>query len=544
MNVLLQNMRKVSPFVMASCLNLVLFLLVITFCRPVYDTNEDVYTLYLLSGQFGNAPTELLHYNYGMHPFLSLLLKNLFLLSDEVNWYGWALIVFHFASFTAILTLILKKSNNVVFVACYLLVFLVFEARMLQKPNFTNTSIVCGCAGVFVLYASMALSNRARYYVVATLFLVLGSLFRIHVLAPLVIVLLPFALINFPAKKFVPVGLVLAVSAITILLLNFLHEEYYEKKIPGWRQEEQYRQEIYRFYNHIFRERPQNHPWHTELQLINSGLPIDTVFLSTSKLRKMYNHLRVEEGREKTPAPSGKNWFWINNRIFFATLLLLVIFSGLDKKLLISIAAVSIIASIGSVFLINYYKFPEYLLVTTFMLTSLLILFSSQNKFAIKGLLYWIRLLLTGMLCVWAIIQVYKIDKKNRQETNKFKDAYSEISTRPNQLFLQMGGAFPLQKFHVFDLPKNFPIHNLLTSEHFLHNLHHDVLKRFGIGDIRKLYLNSNVLFLGKPVPALLTYFSNTNDSTLSFIRVSEFKKHEVYRISKKEYRAATSSTN
>ena len=75
-----QVMRKIifNPLLCASLFTLFLFMLFLFLVKPIYDTGEDVYILYLLSGGFGNSPTELLHYNHGLHPYLGYLLKTLF----------------------------------------------------------------------------------------------------------------------------------------------------------------------------------------------------------------------------------------------------------------------------------------------------------------------------------------------------------------------------------------------------------------------------------------------------------------------------------
>src|SRR5947207_6623883 len=92
----MQMKKDSSVIIIAVFLNLLVFAFILICTKPIYDTNEDVYILYLLSGSFGFAPTELLHYNYGLHPLLGWILKNLFLLDKIFNCYGVNYLLFHF----------------------------------------------------------------------------------------------------------------------------------------------------------------------------------------------------------------------------------------------------------------------------------------------------------------------------------------------------------------------------------------------------------------------------------------------------------------
>ena len=140
-----------SVIIIAVFLNLLVFAFILICTKPIYDTNEDVYILYLLSGSFGFAPTELLHYNYGLHPLLGWILKNLFLLDNNINWYAITLLFFHFVACTIICSQILLHNSKFYFISACLAILIIFECRFMLNLNFTNTALVTGCSGLVLL---------------------------------------------------------------------------------------------------------------------------------------------------------------------------------------------------------------------------------------------------------------------------------------------------------------------------------------------------------------------------------------------------------
>jgi len=539
-NILQRMNSRYRIIISAVIVNLCLFFLISVLAHPIYDTEEDVYVLYLLSGGFGGAATELLHYNYGMHPFLGVLLKNLFVWNDHINWYTLTLLFFHFAALTSILAVLLRITRSIYALVSWVVLFTVFEAKFLLAPNFTDAAIICAVAAWVILFT--APDNRkaaVKYYVVSILLFVAGSLFRIHVIIPLIVVGVPFIFINSSRKKNFQSLFIIFVTAAFIFLLNLLHQSYYRAKIPGWQTEESYRQSVYRFYNRQFQDVAPGHRWHTELGLINSGLPIDTSFLSIGKMNQMYTDLYSEKIEQKPVAGSSKNWFWINNRIFFILLFVLLVFSGANKKLFWSVGIVAVLSFLLGTYLLEHYKLPFYLLLSFFMLTCTFILLQSEES--AKHYITWAKSGVLLLILFWSLVQLYKMDRKNLAEISNFKLAYSELAKRPDHLFMNMAGGFPLQKFYVFDLPRRFPLQNLITGEHFLDNIQAPVFNRFDIRDSRTRYLNHNLFYSGKPVKALLEYFLQLEHIQLRFLKRTEFRANQVFVLTPESDQGTTS---
>lgn len=116
----------------SSCSIVLLLLLFFNIlATPLLNSGDDAYFMYTLSGGYGEAPTNLLQYNNGWHPWLGWLVKSLFAWAPGINWYGIILLLFHFAGLSAILYVLLKKLKPTEAVLLVLLLFIFIESRLL-----------------------------------------------------------------------------------------------------------------------------------------------------------------------------------------------------------------------------------------------------------------------------------------------------------------------------------------------------------------------------------------------------------------------------
>ena len=528
--------KQAFLFLVAAFINLCLFVTLLVLFNPIYDTNEDVYILYQLSGGFGSPPTELVHYNYGMHPYLNILIKNLFSYYPGINWYSIVLLVSHYMACCIILFEIIKRNKKVYAFLLYLSLYIIFEARLLLTINFTNSAIILAVAGLLLLFLND--TNRRpsiQQVVLPILILLFASLLRIHVLVPLVGISIPFLFLHPYRKKFITVSLALIVAAGLILTFNLLHESYYKAKIPGWQPEENYRQRIYSFYNHSNLKNPTTwSKWNTEMGIIASGSPIDTNFISSQKLVQMEKDLKVP-GTYSPKMSQTKNWFWINNRIFFLMVVILMAISIKTKNLFL-VSATSLILITSGLYILNLYaKSLEYLKISCLFLFGLFVVvyfFENNLSKRVAALLNFSTILIS----IWGTIQLYKADQKNIFQTKLFRLAAQEISKRPNQLFVVTSDTFPLQKFYIFDTPRQFLLRNFLAGEHFLQNIYKPVFAQYGIAQLNELPLHSNVLFWGKRVPALENYLGVVHGREILVSEImDDFQHGEVRSISFKK---------
>ncbi len=524
---------RMRLFLFSLFCNCVLFIVFFVLCKPIYNTSEDVNILYLLSGGYGNSPTELLHYNHIMHPYLGLVIKNLFVFNDSVNWYTIVLILSHFTACTIILYELFNHNSKLRMFAAYLVLFVVFECNLLMNLNFANTAIILGCAGILILSAASGNAKLKTWKIIAAiLILSVASLFRIHVLIPLAGMSLPFIFFDKNRTKINTIIVIFA--AALIFLLNQLHSQYYNTAIAGWHDEEEYRQKVYRFYNYrkLLREPKVNEKWYTEFNLVYNGLIVDTAFISRDKLLEMFRDLKGKYRGAHFSTPSSKPWLWINNRLFIISFVIIAIFFIRDKRIRVTTLISLILIILGLGYLLTYAKLPEYLIVSCFLLLGLLILTSvAKDSLRSTHSVYAEQIIMLLLIC-WGIIRLYKINSLNVRKIKEFETVYSEIARNRNSLFVITGNNFPLQQYHIFQLPRNYLLSNFIFTEHFLHQLYQPVFKRFGIKEVSDLPRHDSVLFWGKRVPALDDYFRlSTGQEVIVSPPLSSFQYGEVRRI-------------
>lgn len=522
--------RSFSLLLSASFVNVLLFVVFFILTKPVYDTNEDVYVLYLTSGGFGNPPTGLLHYNYGLNFLLGILLKNLFVVNHTVNWYTLILLCCHYLACTVILYELISRNSTFETWLFYLAGFSVFECKFLLQLNFTNTPLIITIAALMLLLRSPGHYHFMLRMSLSMLLLVLASFFRIHVLIPLTGLSLPFLFYLNRRKTFLQLAAFFCITATIIIVFNRMHQIYYTAAIPGWQQEEDYRQTLYKFYNNKQLYKPAAHEeWYTESNLIYNNLTVDTSYLSIHKLNQMYAALKQRNHTTVHDTTQEWKWFRINNRIFVTFVVITLLLLKPDKRTVISgIVAIMLTVS-GLAYLRSAAKLSDYFIISCCFLFVLLMV-QSSNGFRGRGLLYRGIVVMWLLFTAWGVTRIYKLNLINMQGNNDFKLQCAEIRANPDKLFVIMHDAFALQKFYVFDLPVNFRLQNMVGYEHFGLNIYQPVLLRFNIADIKKMPFYNNVLFYGRRVPALENYFKQIAGDTICIAPVQKtFKFNEVY---------------
>ncbi|WEK38190.1 MAG: hypothetical protein P0Y53_11850 [Candidatus Pseudobacter hemicellulosilyticus] len=490
--------------IQAAGINLLLFCLLLPFCHSLYNTNEDVFALYYLSGGFGAPPTALLHYNYGLHPLPGLLLKQLFLLTGSINWYTLLLYGAHYTACCIFLYRLLQQHRPLTAYLLYLLIFSCFVSINLLTPNFSNAAIALGSGALLLLTGQPAKPRKNAATALALL--LIAACFRIHVLVPLVVIALPFLLLYTPARmRWLRIG-TLALAAGGIILMNQWHQGYYRAHISGWQQEEDYRQQNYAFYNdHTLRPPAPGQPWYVEYYLRSPF--VDTAFLSTQKLQEMYHSLNGSRETRLSFNREAGYWLLINNRVYFLALLLLVLYAGRHKKTLAQGSLAIALLLAATVYLLLFRKIPGYWLISCCWLISLFLAVSAGAASPLSCRLRWLYGTGALLLISWGLLRWQKTNRQQQESISAFKTAYARISRQPGTLFISVTDRFPLQYFGAFDPPRNYPLLNFLGAEHFMHNNYRNTYARFGIADTQAIPGHTNVIFWGQQVPALADYF-------------------------------------
>ena len=473
--------RRPNPLLFSVLINAVLFGGIFAFGFPIFNSGDDVYLLYLAGGGFGQPPTELLHYNYALHPYLGLVLKGLFTQFPDFNWYASLLYFLHFSFCTVLLRQLLKLNKESTALFIYGLIFFCIEARFLLQPTFTNTALVAALAGVMLLHD--------KKLVLAYVMILFALCMRVHLLIPVVIIAAPF----FSKRSVVHLAGIAALAAIVI----FSQQQYYKQHIPGWGQEEVYRQTVISHYNSL--KKPVTN-WSEQPQLVADL--IDNGILFDKELPP--ENVRLTVAWQQPGFSERLYWLIIENKAFVALMLLMLFykFSSIKQheKNVLKISAALVFAICAGLLLFR--KLPPYVIPGCILVwLSFAATIKSEST---RGCLFPF---IGALLLYWSIKRLDKLNNSNVQQHHQWECAYKLISSSPGNLFIVTDDKFPMDYFHVWDTPHQYPVTNLLYKDHFLNNTYQPVYKRFNITSPLQFLNNKSVVFTGSNPAIVCKYY-------------------------------------
>jgi hypothetical protein len=508
-----------NNLVISILVNTLLFTLVFLLLHPVYDSGDDVYILYLLGGGFGQAPTELLHYNHIMHPYMGWIIKSLFSVSPGINWYTVFLFLAHFISVAVLLFILLEQYQKKIALLIFGIFFLVFEMWFLLQITFTVTAVVVSITGLYLLLRQVLAGKPFYKLVIPVTLLIIAPLFRMHVIIPVLIISIPsvFAL---PGKKnkYYFTG-ALAVALFFIAGLHFLQEQYYTRQIPNWQQEENYRQAVFHYFNNPVRY--EHSPVSgTEKELLELGIFIDRDFLSAEKIDALSKEVHYKRSLFDKQTKKTFYWVFIETRIFLVAFFTLLTGAFLysNKASRIAIIASATVALGMLLYLFIFLKLPFYLVPALLCAAAVLPLSLINAKKAMPSPVQNLLLLCLFLLCgAWGIIRIYKINNRNNIFNKEFHIAYQEISNHPDKLFFVTEDLFPMDYFSVWDSPQKYPVKNLLFKDPLFNNTADAILRPFGFLSVKEIWGSNKVLFWGKQTGILKKYFLQVYKKDIQF---------------------------
>lgn len=487
------------------------------FIQSVYGLTEDFYVAYLLGDGFGLGPTHLLHYNYGMHPILGKLLSVFFSITNKFNWYSFILMVAHGLSGSLIFYCILKKSTHWFYIAAYWLLFFVFEGDALLHINFNNSALALYIAAMVWLLTHACLGTlNSKQGVIAALIFIIASFFRVHVGLIITGLSVPFVLMIYPAKFIRSIAVTVFLAAIAVLSLHFWQEYYYARSIGQWKQEETRRQQVYQLYNNksLRQINDTSSKWYVPYNMARNALLVDSNLLNTGRLAGMLqgventDNKNVGEGwKNRQSGSSGKNWFLVNNKIFLATELLLLVMLPLTRGQKIAMLFSILLLVGGCLYLILYARLMDYVVVFGIYVILLLILAMSEPTIVLARLNNKMPIVVIILIGLWAMLHIARGSQRNAIRIQEFRNCYSKIAAAPDKLFIITSYNFPLQSYSIWDVPAQYPLWNFLSNEHFLLNIQQPALKRNGITHFEDILYRRNVLFWGNETGILKKYF-------------------------------------
>jgi hypothetical protein len=491
------------------------FALVCLFLFPIYNSGDDVFFLYTLAGGYGEPPTNLLHYNYGWHPALGWVIKSLFEVSPGINWYTIFLLSIQITGCVILLYILLQRVKLLTALLFYMVFFFFIEIRILLSLNFSSSAWVLATAGFMLLLEGMRLQRNFFCIISATVLLILAGMLRLHILIAVGILLIP-AFLLYAAREFRAWATVLALIAGLLFLLNIQHKDFYKRNIPGWQQQEQYRQLLFKLANQSENKVVLNRAVYADTivqAFYKARFFADTGFMSIAKLKKLEVFIKKESKFNSAVFFDGLYWLFIELRVYLLLLAISLYFlwqSGTLKLFLLRMM-LPFFGIVGAYFFLALFYKMTFTLHMGFIIVcwiySVIALHECSLVFSFSKprSVYFLLLLLPF---VWIGVRIVKTDKENRSKNQKFKCVVKEFEQNADKLFVAMDDLLPVSAYSIWDSPSSNRITNLIYKDRLITFSFQPTMERFGIKDIMPAILtNSKVVLVGNELPELRTYF-------------------------------------
>jgi MFS family permease len=513
----------------------IVFFLLFNCC---YNSDDDIYFLYTLSGGYGNNPSGLLHYSYFLHPLLSGIVAALFRYFPGFNWYSFSLVLFHFISCVSLLLSFLHYFRKWYAIGAFIIFFLFIESRLLLGFNFSGAALIGVMSGSFslLLYyiknkAGVKVSRKRLFFFLFLIFV--GGLIRIHYMALFglfatwmgLFFLTRSNFINFLKNQFF-LGL--------FLVLSFLGQRYYfQEKIPGWKTDEKMERALIYIHHHPPKKTLIRY---TGIEKLKQDL-IRILFLYDNKLTD-YNAVK-NFGRENVQSfklipDQFPSFYWL----FMDVRLYLILFAGMiifflmnkNRKFLFRFICMSFFYIITFVILWFYFKYTEEILLAV-LASVLLSGFICLDKVSVTNLSVKIAFFLALLCCTWMIIRLARMSDQNKKEILYARGIIKELNEHNNILFVEVENCFDFN-LSIWDVPEKYPIHNLVYYELFFTNSYKSQFARYGITDLMKeIPVRDNIYLTGQRASILTEYYWLLYNRAVRLEKVPGFQYIEAYRI-------------
>lgn len=503
-----------NPEVLALLLSVVFFTVTLLCFEVSFMTNDDVAMMLTANGFLNNfEPSEHLVF---ISLWIGKLLKNLYELYPAIQWYSYFLLWVHFLSCYTILYCLLSLSTKYRHYSwIILLVVAFFEIRFISSLTFTTTAFVSIIAGSLALIQFVNIKKIDKKLVVlASVCFVLGTMVRYWALVAVVVVSLPFLILNYKSLYLKRLVLFSALIAMCIFGLRQAESHFYSNNAE-WGEFLQYNQirgalhdtQRARLTEDMKREILPDLQWtDTNYTMFMGWFFVDKELYSEEKLSKFLSYvewqkpLKADFSRLLTPFK-----YFQAQAIFFCVTFFLFLVSIQTKKALFN-NTVQILYSIGLLaYLALFMRLPARVGEPIFLLTLILLVWNfliSQSMMGKKSLVGWFDIKkIVFIFPIALIISAGQLSSSN--DTRKLhKDNLEKILGRLSKynddaLYVNWGGRIPFQSIDPFIDGNDIPRVNILGLGWRTHSPNFDaVLNDFSIEILEQDLVNRNDILL------------------------------------------------
>lgn len=477
---------------------------------PLLNSGDDTYCLYTLAGGYGEAPTHLVQYKKLWNPVLGRVVSSLFGMAPGVNWYTVLLLLLHFAGCSFILYTLIRRLGLASAFFFFLGFFIFIEARQLLSLTLTGTAITASMGGLCLLLHQFAQQKiKSTGSVSAFLLLVLAGMLREQVAWLQIALFGSIAIVLLPGREWW--RYVMTMLLAVVLLWGFFKIQVMEnkKKVPGWTQQEQFRQALFHAYNRQLVNVPPPGTFadSTEQQLFYAGFLYDTSRFNNEHLKAIGEKITRSRSLLNPQDRYGLYWFFVEMRVYlllFAITIILLLSAGLSGALQKWCLPLSAYLGVHVIlFLWMKITMPLHLGLLGFLWIALAMLIRS-GPLSLNRRKQWLGLVLFAVASGWMLVRLYKENEENKERRATFLCAMAQLKQHPDRLFVATDDTFPINYFYIWDTPANYPASNLVYKDRLITFTHYKTLQRYGIADLTKaLGTNPNIVFVGKALPAL-----------------------------------------
>lgn len=515
------------PVLLTVIVSGLLFALFYLFATPLLNSGDDAYFMYTLSGGYGEAPTSLLHYDYGWHYWLGSAVKQCFMFQPGFNWYSFILNLFHFSGCASILFVLRRRMSLFKALLFFVIFFILIETRMLLSLSYTGAAWVMATGGALLMIEGLRSSSvqgskvqwlfgPGGFLVKGMILIILAGMLRYQMMEMVILLSLPLGYMLLSRKTFFKLAALMLIAVVVVAGLFKIHEAHYRKYITGWDQQEKFRQALFVAYNKSIKPEAQQTVFYDSLErnLFTAGFLYDSNRFTPERVATITKQITrnryfdLKEDRIKL--------YWVLRSFQFYFLLIVMVLAlwiwqghkTQAKRWLYYFLFVLAIYLLLYVFL----KITHPVYMGLMMMLWLQLALQSPEKEKIikyKGLpLVYIPLL--GVTLLAANLSLRE-NRSNISRKHYFDCAIENLNRYPDRLYVATDDMFPLGWIGVWDDPKDYPVYNLIYKDRLITHTYLTTLQKFGIRDFQQAMLHDKRIYLlGDSIPDSNKIFPGT----------------------------------
>ena len=477
----------------------------IIFFHPVLNSDDDVFLMYKLAGGYGDTPTNLLHYDHILHPWLGYILSTLFTWLPHLNWYSWFFIGCQFFSWILIGRSLLFLLERPKAIGVFLLLFLLGGINGLQSLNMTSTTWMLSLA------VSVYLVCFPKAILFCFVLLLISGSIRLQVPLMVLALFIPLQWIKGSVARWKPLFFLVAVSA-SFFLLNYTQKKYYEQHIPGWKAEERMKQDLFYAFNRpknfekpdslIFQDSTEK-AFYNRLFLYDDSFPSPNRIKNISRSITRIRDLSQKEDKEEL------YWTWVAWRLYLLYALVAILLAWKQAVLLswlkrVWLPVLSIL--LFYIFLFVFLKFTDAFFIGIILMIALQLVLLWPKQPGAPASVYLPAILFLLPL-TWSLNRDIQNDKHYRAASLQFKCGVEELKLHKQQLFIATGDALPVNFFPFNEVPADHSLENYVYKERLLTRSYFNSFRKYGLTGNLKMEITAPVLrFAGPYFPELLNW--------------------------------------